>query len=78
MPGVLNTVTISEVTEQFVLDIINDYQGYDNYGGPRGLYWHKAGERYVGCDHSAGHCWVEEFDTYAACILWLLGVEEEE
>jgi hypothetical protein len=40
---------------------------------PLGLFYHKAGKIFVGCDNRTGEAWVEEFKSRRACIAWLKG-----
>ena len=67
------------VTKEFVDKIIATPDRYDKYGGSIGLYWYEEDGRYIACDNSTSNCWIEEFDNWADCIMWLVDeVEREE
>lgn len=43
-----------------------------------GLFICKENNKYIGIDNLYGHCWVEEFDSFFECKVWLLGEEAYE
>jgi len=38
---------------------------------PKGLFYQKDGETYVGIDNSYGDAWTEDFKSLCACKRWL-------
>ena len=45
---------------------------------PRGLFYHREGDVYVGIDNTTGDAWTEDFPTKAECIKWLTGGKKHE
>lgn len=78
MNGVLYTQTIQCVTKEFI-DKILATENNGRYGEPYGLfYYYSNGGRYVAMDNSYGDAWMEDFDSYGECVLWLLGVVDSQ
>ena len=78
MNGVLHTQTIQCVTKEFI-DKILATENNGRYGEPYGLfYYYSNGGRYVAMDNSYGDAWMEDFDSYGECVLWLLGVVDSQ
>ena len=46
-------------------------------GLPRGLFYTKSGDVFVGIDNSTGETWVEDFKTIEECKKWLNGEVEK-
>lgn len=40
---------------------------------PRGLFWQKDEDVYVGIDNTTGEAWTEDFKTLDDCLAWLKG-----
>lgn len=38
---------------------------------PKGLFWQKDGDLYVGIDNSTGDAWTQDFSTLDECLAWL-------
>jgi hypothetical protein len=38
---------------------------------PKGVFYHKENDRYIGIDNSVGEAFVEEFTDLKTCIYWL-------
>lgn len=57
---------IREVTNEEVAKIIVDRE-------PRGLFYQKDGDVYVGIDNSTGEAWTEDFPNLDECLAWLKG-----
>lgn len=55
-----------EVNEKEALGIICT-------GNPRGRFWQKDGELYIGIDNTTGDAWTEEFKSKEDCLAWLKG-----
>ena len=61
-----------EVTKEFVNNIISASNEHGKYDGPTGLFWYEEDGKYIACDNNTGDCFVEEFDNWADCIMWLV------
>ncbi len=55
-----------EVTAKETLGIIRTRN-------PRGCFWQKDGELYIGIDNTTGDAWTEEFKSKEDCLAWLKG-----
>lgn len=78
MNGILHTQTIQCVTKEFI-DKILEAEHCGRYGDPYGLFYYCSNDgRYVAMDNSYGDAWMEEFDSYGECVLWLLGVVDSQ
>lgn len=55
---------IKEVTQAEAHTIIQSRE-------PRGLFYRRDGNRWVGIDNMTGDAWVEEFDSQEQCFAWL-------
>lgn len=73
MNGVLYTQTIQCVTKEFINKIL-ETEHYGRYGDPYGLFYYYSDGKYIAMDNSRGDAWMEEFDSYGECVLWLLSV----
>ena len=76
MKGILSRVTIYEVTEELIQQII-DSEHDDTFDGPHELMWFydEQAKKYIGCDNTDGNAWVEEFNTRIDCVAWLLELD---
>ena len=78
MNGVLYTQTIQCVTKEF-MDKILETENNGRYGEPYGLFYYCSNNgRYVAMDNSYGDAWMEDFDSYGECVLWLLDVVDSQ
>lgn len=73
MNGILYTINIHQVTQEFMDNILSTEQN-GKYGAPYGLFYRVSKNgKYIGMDNYYGHAWMKEFDSYGECMLWLLG-----
>lgn len=75
MNGILGTTTIQHVTKKFI-DNILETECNGKYKEPYGLFYYYSTDdrKYIAMDNSEGDVWMEEFDSYGECVLWLLAV----
>lgn len=55
-----------EITGVESANIIVDHE-------PRGLFWQKDGDIYVGINNTTGDAWTADFNTLDECLAWLKG-----
>lgn len=56
---------IKEVSKEEISKIIDTRE-------PKGLFWHKDKNLYVGVDNTTGEAWTEEFKEFKDCENFLL------
>lgn len=44
---------------------------------PRGAFWCREADAYIGIDNRTGDGWVEQFGNFDECMTWLEGEEDE-
>ena len=57
---------IKKVSSKVALSIIEKNE-------PRGLFYYKFGNLYIGIDNSTGNSWTQKFKKYKNCKRWLTG-----
>lgn len=79
MNRVLHTQTIQCVTKEFMDKILVETENNGRYSEPYGLFYYRLNNgKYIAMDNSYGDAWMEEFDSYGECVLWLLGVVDSQ
>lgn len=70
-------VAIIQVSKEFIDDVIEKMMAGDK-NLPYGLFWTVEDGRYVAMDATSNDLYVEDFDSYIECVLWLLKIIDQE
>ena len=69
-------IAIEQVTKEFMDDAVAKMTAGDK-NLPYGLFWTIECGRYVAMDATSNELYMEDFDSYGKCVLWLLGIIDQ-
>lgn len=70
------SVAITQVTKEFMDEAVAKMTDGDK-DLPYGLFWTIECGRYVAMDATSNELYMEDFDSYGKCVLWLLGIIDQ-
>ena len=70
------SVAITQVTKEFMDEAVAKMTDGDK-DLPYGLFWIIECGRYVAMDATSNELYMEDFDSYGKCVLWLLGIIDQ-
>lgn len=71
------SIAIEQVTKEFMDDAVAKMTVGDK-NLPYGLFWTGECGRYVAMDATSNELYMEDFDSYGECVLWLLEIIDQE